>query len=175
MTKCIGNMKNITNDLSIYFVAIIIATLCACTRRSMQELIFYPDEYVSHYSVEYRKDTIVIAGTYKTGEKVTKLTLAKEYGEYYLVQFACDWQYGTEKRLFMSNKQLNYQRRYEAIPQQHSISIKRYDNNTIYSEIIVHPNEESSNPLICIEYDRNYRIKRILQGAIYDHYKEDKK
>ena len=78
------------------------------------------------------------------------------------------------KALFMSNSKIDYQKRYDDIPQHHSVRIKKYDDDTFYAELIVHPTQEDGNPLLCIEYDRKYKIKRILAGAIYEDYAKKK-
>ena len=76
-------MKYVKNKTSIFLFVVIFA-FSACTNDNRQVELFYPDYYVEHYSVEYRKDTIIISETTKVGEQFQKLLLTMDKGEYYL-------------------------------------------------------------------------------------------
>lgn len=170
-------MKNDINKTSV-FLLVVIFTFSACTnehRHNRHVEVFYPYHYVDHYSVEYRKDTIIITETNKAGEQFKKLRLTMDKGEYYLEILKSELYFQpVRKALFMSNSKIDYQKRYDDIPQHHSVRIKKYDEDTFYAELIVHPTQEDGNPLLCIEYDRKYKIKRILAGAIYEDYAKKK-
>jgi len=185
MRKCINKEANTIKkyiNKSLFIIAILCGILCSCKKntRTKECAYFYPNDTGLYFEVSYHTDTILVKEVYKhqkveylsdtinylgTETKETNWLFVKRNNEYYLVK---DGAY----ELFMSNKieysDSTYQNHIGGLC--HSIVIKRENDKLLESTYFFNVTESHRNPVIVLQYDKEYKIHKIKEGVIFRDY-----
>ena len=150
---------------------------CEGIQKKDKGVFFYPNVGIEYFHVDYQKDSIVITEKYKyekykyTADSAIFLgefdgrkdwILIKKNNEYYLKKDGCE-------EIFMSNKGIYTKNTFQGemgVPT-YSVTIKKTGNSLYESTLYVNVTKTHRNPLLCLIYDKSYKIKKIKKGMIY--------
>lgn len=147
--------------LSILLLCVVV--LSCDDKKKGKVVCYYPQ--VSHYEVEYYKDSMVITEIGKEGGNEHRQVLYYRDGELYNKK---------DNSLYFSTKRDTVIRDYRNVTQQYQIRLYKY-NDSLYCRLLDNINVAGEDiPISMILYDKNYHIYSLMYFGV-DIYNENNK